>query len=84
VLAADAIIMGVGVRPATTFLKDSGFDFERDGSLSVDEYLRVIGKENEHVYAIGNSNNLNRCFQLLKCAQVTLRRTNKFVAARDV
>jgi len=43
--------MAVGVRPATDFLKESGFALERDGSLSVDEYLRVPGKEN--VYAIG-------------------------------
>jgi hypothetical protein len=51
VLPADAIVMGVGVRPATEFLKDSGFTLERDGSLTVDEYLRVPGKDN--IYAIG-------------------------------
>ena len=45
--------MGVGVRPQTEFLKSAGFELERDGSLQVDEYLRVIGKENENIYAIG-------------------------------
>ncbi|KAI0032524.1 flavoprotein [Vararia minispora EC-137] len=51
-LPADVVLMAVGVRPATDFLKDSGFELERDGSLSVDEYLRVPGREN--VYAIGD------------------------------
>ena len=53
VLLADAIIMGVGVRPATDFLKDSGFALEKDGSVNVDEYLRVQGRENDGIYAIG-------------------------------
>ena len=47
--------MGVGVRPQTEFLKSAGFELEKDGSLQVDEYLRVIGKENENIYAIGMS-----------------------------
>lgn len=46
--------MGVGVKPQTDFLKSSGFEFEKDGSLKVDEYLRVIGKENDNIYAIGD------------------------------
>ncbi|KZV59680.1 flavo protein [Peniophora sp. CONT] len=54
VLQADAIVMGVGVKPQTEFLKSAGFEFEKDGSLKVDEYLRVIGKENENIYAIGD------------------------------
>ena len=45
--------MAVGVRPATEFLEDSGFSLERDGSLSVDEYLRVPGRDS--VYAIGET-----------------------------
>ncbi|KAI0316418.1 flavoprotein [Amylostereum chailletii] len=52
-LQADAVVMGVGVRPATDFLKESGWTLERDGSVRVDEYLRVRGKESG-VYAIGD------------------------------
>jgi NADPH-dependent 2,4-dienoyl-CoA reductase/sulfur reductase-like enzyme len=52
-LEADFVVMGVGVGPATKFLKDSpGWELERDGGVRVDEYLRVVGKE--HVYAVGD------------------------------
>ena len=48
--------MGVGVAPATEFLKQSdGFPIEaiqRDGGIAVDEYLKVRGLED--VYAIGD------------------------------
>jgi apoptosis-inducing factor 3 len=50
-LPADFIIMGVGVAPATSFLKDSGIPLQRDGGIKVDEYLRVPGLD--EVYAIG-------------------------------
>ncbi|KAH8983206.1 flavoprotein [Lactarius akahatsu] len=52
ILSADAIIMGVGVRPATDYLKASGWELERDGSVKVDELLRVPGRAD--VYAIGD------------------------------
>lgn len=51
-LPADVVIMGVGVAPATGFLKDSGFKLESDGGVLVDEYLKVKGLDN--VYAIGD------------------------------
>lgn len=50
-LPATVVIMGTGVGPATSFLKDS-FTLEKDGGLLVDKYLRVQGKEN--VFAIGD------------------------------
>lgn len=46
--------MGVGVRPATDYLKESGWTLEKDGGVKVDQYLRVIGKEAENVWAIGD------------------------------
>ncbi|KAH9068159.1 flavoprotein [Lactarius deliciosus] len=52
ILSADVIIMGVGVRPATDYLKASGWELERDGSVKVDELLRVPGRAD--VYAIGD------------------------------
>jgi len=52
VLSADVVIMGVGVRPATDYLKASGWELEKDGSVKVDELLRVPGHAD--VYAIGD------------------------------
>ena len=52
VLSADVVIMGVGVRPATDYLKESGWELEKDGSVKVDELLRVPGHAD--VYAIGD------------------------------
>jgi NADH dehydrogenase FAD-containing subunit len=43
--------MGVGVVPATEFLKQSGFQLEKDGGIKVDQYLEVQGKDN--IYAVG-------------------------------
>ena len=51
-LEADFVVMGVGVAPATKFLKDSGFELERDGGIVVDEFLRVKGFDD--IYAIGS------------------------------
>ena len=51
-IPADVVIMGVGVGPATEFLRESpGFKLEKDGSLSVDKHMRVDGVED--VYATG-------------------------------
>lgn len=53
-LQADVVVMGVGVAPATEYLKNSkGFEnvVDKTGAVQVDEYLRVKGLEN--VYAIG-------------------------------
>lgn len=51
-LSADLIVLGVGVRPATDYLKASGWGLEKDGSVRVDELLRVPGHTD--VYAIGD------------------------------
>ena len=51
---ADFVIMGVGVAPATEFLKSSGLTIEKDGGVKVDQYLRVkSGPDQKDVYAIG-------------------------------
>lgn len=53
-IPADFVIMGVGVSPATAFLKDSGLELEPDGGIQVDKYLRVTkGPNLDDVYAIG-------------------------------
>ncbi|KAI0661598.1 hypothetical protein C8Q70DRAFT_1051925 [Cubamyces menziesii] len=54
-LPADVVVMGVGVAPATEYLKGSkGFEqvVDKGGAVHVDEYLRVKGIDN--VYAIGD------------------------------
>ena len=56
-LSADFVIMGVGVAPATGFLKESGFALEKDGGILVDEFLRVKGQAGD-VYAIGTTSHI--------------------------
>jgi apoptosis-inducing factor 3 len=51
-LAADVVIIGVGVRPATDFLGSAGLELhERDRSLKVDAHLRT---NNPDIYAAGD------------------------------
>jgi len=54
-IPADVVIVAVGIGPATEFLKDSGFNLEKDGSLKVDKWMRVVGLPD--VYATGTCNN---------------------------
>ncbi|KAJ2893566.1 monodehydroascorbate reductase [Zalerion maritima] len=52
-LEADLVILGVGVAPATGFLKDSTvIRLEPDGSIKTDETFSVLGLKD--VYAIGD------------------------------
>ncbi|KAG6850699.1 hypothetical protein H0H93_009857 [Arthromyces matolae] len=54
-LPADFIVMGVGVAPATEYVKGSGIELENDGGIKVDKYLRVqSGPDQENVYAVGD------------------------------
>ena len=53
-LPADLVILGVGVAPATEYLKGNpDVQLERDGSIKVDESFSIIGLKD--VYAIGSS-----------------------------
>ncbi len=49
ILPAQAVVLGVGVRPATEFLQTT-FPLEKDGGLAVDEFLQAA----ENVYAAGD------------------------------
>lgn len=52
-LDADLVILGVGVAPATAFLKDNkAVQLEQDGSLNVDAHFAVRGLDS--VYAVGD------------------------------
>jgi NAD(P)H-nitrite reductase large subunit len=74
-IAADFIVMGVGVAPATELLKGSGIEIEKDGGVKVDEYLRVqSGPDTQNVYAIGSFHSLvHRCFRYIHLFQATLQ-----------
>ncbi|KAH8601972.1 hypothetical protein B0O99DRAFT_607856 [Bisporella sp. PMI_857] len=53
VLPADLVVLGIGVGPATTFLKENqAVTLEKDGSLKTDENFSVAGLKD--VYAIGD------------------------------
>lgn len=41
ILPADLVVLGVGVKPATSIFKNSGVELERDGGVVVDGLLRV-------------------------------------------
>lgn len=50
-LEADLVILGIGVSPATEYLKNSGIELEKDGSVRVDDNFRINGVED--AYAVG-------------------------------
>ena len=52
-IPADIVVMGVGVKPATDFLKGSSLEkaMQKDGGLKVDQSLCVEGFSD--VFAIG-------------------------------
>ena len=52
VLEADLVVLGVGVGPATEYLKSSNVKLEKDGSIVTDESFAVPGLDG--VYAIGD------------------------------
>jgi NADPH-dependent 2,4-dienoyl-CoA reductase/sulfur reductase-like enzyme len=53
VLEADLVILGVGVGPQTTFLKENkAVELQKDGSLKTNEHFVVDGQPD--VYAIGD------------------------------
>jgi NADH dehydrogenase FAD-containing subunit len=52
-LEADLVILGIGVGPATEFLKgNDSVKLEKDGSIQTDEFFKVKGMEG--VYALGD------------------------------
>lgn len=54
VLPADLVVLGVGVRPATDFLRDNAsISLEKDGSIATDTHFAVPGLDNS-VFAIGD------------------------------
>ena len=50
-LEADLVIVGTGVRPATTYLRESGIDMNKDGGIVCDPFLQTSVKD---IYAAGD------------------------------
>lgn len=51
-LDADVVIEGVGIKPATGYLQDTGIELNKDGSVNTDEAFRLKGVDD--VFAIGD------------------------------
>ena len=51
-VAADLVLLSIGVAPNTRFLDGSGIELGPRGHIVVDEYLRT---SNEHIYAAGDA-----------------------------
>lgn len=49
---ADLVILSIGVRPSTGFLKDSGIALGKRGEILVNEYLETSHKD---IYALGDA-----------------------------
>ena len=55
VLPADLVILGVGVAPATEYIKDNpAITLEKDGSLKTNEFFSLADQGQPDVYAIGD------------------------------
>ncbi|HPA63084.1 MAG TPA: FAD-dependent oxidoreductase [Spirochaetota bacterium] len=51
-IASDMIILSIGIKPDTAFLKSSGINLSDRGSIIVDEFLRT---NDENIYAVGDA-----------------------------
>ena len=50
-LKADVVVMSLGIRPNTAFLRDTGLEMAKNGTILVDKQMRT---NLEHVYAAGD------------------------------
>jgi NADPH-dependent 2,4-dienoyl-CoA reductase/sulfur reductase-like enzyme len=50
-LKADIILMAIGIKPNTDLLKNSNFNFDENGRVAVNEYLKT---SYDNVYALGD------------------------------
>ncbi|MBT2428891.1 FAD-dependent oxidoreductase [Streptomyces sp. ISL-112] len=78
-LPADAVVVGVGVRPATDWLAGSGLPLEADGGVLCDEYCAVDAGRT--VYAIGD---VARCHDPLLGRHVRVEHWTNAVEQADV
>lgn len=50
-LKADIVVMSVGIRPNTSFLKDTGLELARNGAVMVDDHMQTNDPD---IYAAGD------------------------------
>ncbi|KAH9819136.1 hypothetical protein DFH28DRAFT_1053431 [Melampsora americana] len=54
-LMCDCVVLGVGAQPNTELLRSAGFELEKDGSVCVDEHMRIKdSKAGNNIFAIGD------------------------------
>ena len=51
-IPADMVLLSIGVRPDTAFLKDSGIEMGARGEILVNEYMETSAAD---VYALGDA-----------------------------
>lgn len=51
-IAADMVLLSIGVRPATALARDAGLEIGEAGGIKVDEYLETSQKD---IYAVGDA-----------------------------
>jgi pyruvate/2-oxoglutarate dehydrogenase complex dihydrolipoamide dehydrogenase (E3) component len=51
-IAADLVLLSIGVKPNTGFLANSEIELGSRGHIDVNEYLKT---SNEHIYAAGDA-----------------------------
>ncbi|MFE7619620.1 NAD(P)/FAD-dependent oxidoreductase [Streptomyces sp. NPDC057496] len=79
VLPADAVVVGVGVRPATDWLAGSGIPLDGDGGVLCDEHCAVDADRT--VYAIGD---VARCRDPLRDRHLRVEHWTDAVEQADV
>ncbi len=52
IIDADIVILSIGVRPDTAFLKEAGIELAQNGSIKVDEFFTTNDK---HIRAVGDA-----------------------------
>ena len=64
IIDADIVILSIGVRPDTAFLKEAGIALAKNGAIKVDEFFTTNDK---HIRAVGDAIEFNSPLTNLPC-----------------
>ncbi|HHT80122.1 MAG TPA: FAD-dependent oxidoreductase [Spirochaetales bacterium] len=64
IIDADLVILSIGVRPDTGFLKDSGIELAENGAIKIDEFFTTNDK---HIRAVGDAIEFDSPLTALPC-----------------
>ncbi|HKL56935.1 MAG TPA: FAD-dependent oxidoreductase, partial [Sphaerochaeta sp.] len=64
IIDADIVILSIGVRPDTAFLKEAGIELSDNGAIKVDEFFTTSDK---HIRAVGDAIEFNSPLTGLPC-----------------